>query len=652
MSPAMAPRRSSPFSSLIWKLMIAPGVVIALLVVYGVFSSHSLGRIEDRMGQLNDSVNTERLAQEAEATVHAMHATMYRGVGMALARDEKVREAAKKLTFRQLAVLNDLRFTLATQTDPRFASFVALFMDYLKHIRQAQELIDTDPAASLEILHASDKTYDEMIHALLLLGSEGRIQAEAMRDQFDRQTQELRVLQFALLAVAVVLAMGVAWIVGRRVVRPLLRMQSQLQAIEQGHDFSLRVPVESKDEVGQTAQSVNALLGSVQSGLGNVSATLQALAAGDFRQNRQADLRGDLAGLVQTVNGAVDSLAQTMGGIQRIMAAIGQGQFSLQLDVRARGAYQQTLDQAQQTLRDMQALLGDIGQVMKAAAQGELGRRVTVPAQGDLDQLKLHINSSLSSLGQALQNIGRNTRQVATAAEQTSAAVGQISDGVQNQTHAISQVSAAVKQTSAAVIDVSRSTESASQRSRQSVEVLRDGLVKIQDMVEVVANIASHSARINKITEVIEGIANKTNLLSLNAAIEAARAGEHGKGFAVVADEVGKLAQSSAESSKEIAVLVQQAAREAAKAVQVVQAVSADMSQMEQGSQETDAMLRRIAASLEQQSAAVEEINANLSSVAAIARNNAAAAEQITATVIELSRIAETTRGEVDRFQA
>jgi methyl-accepting chemotaxis protein len=229
--------------------------------------------------------------------------------------------------------------------------------------------------------------------------------------------------------------------------------------------------------------------------------------------------------------------------------------------------------------------------------------------------------------------------------------VGQIADGAQNQTHAISQVAAAVRQTAASVMDVSRNTEQASQKSRHSVTVLRDGLLKIEKMVEVVNNIAVNSEKINKITDVIEKIANKTNLLSLNAAIEAARAGEHGKGFAVVADEVGKLAVNSAESSKEIAQLVQQAVLETARAVQAVGAVSADMNLIEIGSMETDEMLRRISTALEQQSSAVEEINANLASVDMIARGNASATEEITSSVMELSRIAESTRREVDRFQ-
>jgi methyl-accepting chemotaxis protein len=176
-------------------------------------------------------------------------------------------------------------------------------------------------------------------------------------------------------------------------------------------------------------------------------------------------------------------------------------------------------------------------------------------------------------------------------------------------------------------------------------------MVKMDEMVKVVNNIATNSEKINKITEVIEKIANKTNLLSLNAAIEAARAGEHGKGFAVVADEVGKLALNSAESSQEIAVLVKQAVEEARSAVTAVMDVSQDMSGIERETQATDQMLQRIASALVQQSSAVEQINVNLNNLDQIARSNSAASEEIAATVVELSKIADATRREVQRFE-
>ena len=107
---------------------------------------------------------------------------------------------------------------------------------------------------------------------------------------------------------------------------------------------------------------------------------------------------------------------------------------------------------------------------------------------------------------------------------------------------------------------------------------------------------------------------------------------------------------SSAESTQQITMLVQEAATEAARAVATVKQVADDMRNIEASANATDGMLERISAAMEQQSAAVEEINANVGSLDKIADNNASASDEITATVIELSRVADATRSEVDKF--
>jgi len=470
---------------------------------------------------------------------------------------------------------------------------------------------------------------------------------ENSRDQYESS----RATKIGLLAAGTLTGILLAfWIVGS-VIRPLRQVQEAAQQVSKNFDYATRLQVNQMDEVGATARAFNTLLEAQQTAIGQVNRVVQHLANGDLSQRIEGDMQGDLALMKSSINNSLDSVQRTMSGFNGLSQALLQGQFDHHIDYRdSRGEFRQSLEQASMALQSLHRMIGNVDEVMGSVAQGDLTQRVEIEATGDLMRLKRNINSSLESLAQALSAVHNSTRQVAAAANQTSTAIGQISDGAQNQTHAIGQVALAIKHTAESVTDVSRNTAIASQKSRESMAIMQTGMGKMTHMVEVVNNISVHSDKINKITEVIEKIANKTNLLSLNAAIEAARAGEHGKGFSVVAEEVGKLAASSAESSQEIARLVQEAVAETSRAVQVVQEVSRDMSMIEQGSQETDQMLQRISSALEQQSAAVEEINSNLNSLDRIAISNASASEEITATVIELSKLADQTRQDLGRF--
>ena len=633
------------------KLMMAPLLVAVLLLGFGIFSYVNMQAFQTSVNDmLADSVATERMAQETEATVNATHAAAYRSLALLNLKSDKAAQSAEAMMTEQLTALGDVGRDLEASPNARLRSLIKPIQTYENAVREAYDSSTSDTNLGAMMMQDADKAYDQLIETLHMVGAASRIGASNAQKNLNESINLQQSVQVAALLFAILAGLLLAYVAGKKIARPLRAMQAQISAIEDRADFSLRIKVESGDEVGQTAISLNALLQSLQSAVQEVNSVVGAVSAGDFSRRVEAPLKGDMAIMKAAVNDSAESVKSTMNGLNDIMQALQNGDFSKHLHIDVTGEYKRAMEQAADAMQSLNSMLGDVGNVMKGVSQGDLSLRVNAQGRGDLLTLKNNINLSLDAVSGSMRVINQNARQVASASAQSSQAVGQISDGALNQTHAIGQVATAVRQTVTSVADVSRNTEVASQKSKESVRIVRDGIRKMAHMVEVVNSIAANSEKINKITEVIEKIANKTNLLSLNAAIEAARAGEHGKGFAVVAGEVGKLAVNSAESSQEIAQLVQHAVAETRRAVLAVQEVSADMARIESGSQETDDMLQRIAGALEEQSSAVEQINANLSSVDNIARSNSAASEEITETVMELSKIADSTRREVEKF--
>lgn len=634
------------------KLMVAPLLVAVLLLAFGIFSFANMRSLQTSVNDMLDlAVATERTAMEAEATVDATHAAAYRSLSLLNLRSEKAAKSAEVMMSEQLASLLELIQEIEAAEDESLRGLLKPIQAYEVSVRDAYDAATSDTNLGAMMMQDADKNFDALSEQLNKVEAASRIAATQAQTELNKRIDLFQQIQMLALLFAIVAGLLLAYFAGQKIAKPLRAMQSQITAIENSTDFSKRIKVESNDEVGKASTSLNGLLQSLQSAVQEVNAVVGAVSAGDFSRRVDAPLKGDMAVMKAAVNDSAQSIMLTMNGLNELMQALQNGQFAKQVNLNVTGEFQRAMTQASQAMNALNSMMSDVGSVMQGVSQGNLGSRIHAQGHGDLLTLKTNINASLDSLSGSMRLINQNARQVATASAESSQAIGQISDGAMNQTHAISQVAAAVRQTATSMTDVSRNTEVASQKSKESVHLVRDGIRKMNHMVDVVNSIAANSEKINKITEVIEKIANKTNLLSLNAAIEAARAGEHGKGFAVVADEVGKLAVNSAESSQEIAQLVQKAVEDTRLAVAAVQEVSADMARIESGSQETDDMLQRIASALEEQSSAVEEINANLNSVDNIARSNSAASEQITATVMELSKIADSTHREVEKFR-
>ncbi len=644
------------------RMALAFAVLLGLLVAVASVGMHELSAVDSNIKTItHDRLVKVQLAHQIENEVNRQSRALR--TAMLTSNPSVADSELKKIEDSVPKVADALARLQETIKTPQGKEALAKMIEARK-IFKAQE------AQIIELIKSRqlDKARESLVENLLplqtvYLASIGQltqtqtdaIDAFALEAESNSATGQL--LMWVLSAVAVILAMVIAWLITRSITQPLEKLQTLLTQVEKKSDFSLRLKEVSSDEIGQTGKAFNQMLDAQQRAIDEVKSVVTALSRGDFSKRVSSDLRGDLADMKDAVNQSSTRIQETMAAINGALASLEAGRFDVRLlgesnnTVTVEGDFKLALEQAQRSFDALKIMMDDVGRVMSGVAQGDLTQRVQAQGQGALQTLKTHLNTSLSSLGSALKTIGGNTQSLAVQANQTSQAMVQISNGAQSQNLSIEQVSMALKMAVNAITDVANNTESASRHSRNSVDLVRTGKEKMQLMVEVVNNIADNSHRINKISEAIESIAYKTNLLSLNAAIEAARAGEHGKGFAVVADEVGKLAINSADSTQEITALVRQAQIEAKRAVETVAAVSAELNHIESGALSTDGMLQRISAAVEEQSSAMQEIDANVQQITRVANASSAASEELTATASELARISETNRVEVDRFK-
>jgi methyl-accepting chemotaxis protein len=340
--------------------------------------------------------------------------------------------------------------------------------------------------------------------------------------------------------------------------------------------------------------------------------------------------------------------------------------------------------------------LESLGLLAEEVSKGNLAADIKSQSRDEIGWLEHSMRQMVKNLRTVVGQISTSSRTVATSAEEISASSVQMAKGAEAQTSSTEQTSATmvqmaaqmqalarnaealaanVDETSSSIQQMSATLVQTSQNGEALLQAVEEAMSRLTTMIDNIGSIASRvhmvdevsqrsvveaknngeqlrtsigsigsqSEEIGKIVKVIEGIADQTNLLALNAAIEAARAGEAGRGFAVVADEVRRLAERSVQATQEIGSVIESVQLETRAAVNLMGGV---LGAIVESIDKTSHLVGEAARATEEHAVGAKEVlrmaggMATLTrQIAASVRENAAGAKEITGAAQKMNQL-------------
>ncbi len=483
-----------------------------------------------------------------------------------------------------------------------------------------------------------------------------------------------RITALIISLVIFVLGLGAMRLFFNKVIyRPIKNLTSIADKLALG-DVEININSISNDEIGKLEKSFNDIIESIK----QQSEIAEFIANGNLNKNAVVKSENDI--LAKSINKVVETLRELINEVGSIRESTSEGDLEKKANAdKFMGGYKDILKGFNDTIYEIISRVRQAEEIMTALSQGDLTRRMEGDYKGNYKKLQDIVNNLGESLSGIINDVSEAIEATASASHQISSSAEEMAAGSQEQSAQTTEVASAVEEMTSTILSTTKNASSAADYSKKAGSAAKNGGVVVKQTVEgmnkiaqVVGDAAStvkelgkSSNQIGEIIQVIDDIADQTNLLALNAAIEAARAGEQGRGFAVVADEVRKLAERTTKATKEIATMIKQIQKDTGIAVESIEsgtkevdsgkelankAISA-LDEIIVSTNDTIDVINQVAAASEEQSSAAEQISKSIESISNVTNESASGIQQIAKASEDLSMLTNNLQNLISKFK-
>jgi methyl-accepting chemotaxis protein len=378
--------------------------------------------------------------------------------------------------------------------------------------------------------------------------------------------------------------------------------------------------------------TIEAVRSNLKSVMFEISGLIEASKNGKLQtRGKETGYQGDWKTIISGLNEMLDAILLPIQEGNRVLALISKGDISERVELDLKGDHKAMQD----AVNNVQSWLRDMVDVVKTIADGNL--TIDVRKLSEKDELSETLQQMVASLSDIVNEITMAADNVAEGSGQISSSSNMIASGSNEQASSTEEVSSSMEQMAS---NIEQNTENAKQTEKISTKAANDIETSSKLVIETVDAMKTIAEKISIITD----IAERTDLLAINAAIEAARAGEHGEGFAVVAAEVRKLAEQSQIAAKDITEV-------SGKSVKIAENTGNQLTAVVPDIQQTAQLVKEIANASMEQGANANHVNNAMQQLSEVIQQNSSNAEELSTGAEELNSQAEQMRESIGFFR-